>query len=256
MGSVHSIRYTVHRLHPALSNVLDHLEGTQRGEEIATGLTEVLANVQRAPALDHAAALRAHLWLLERANDGLPLTQAGYLRPADVKDLAALMPEVRPWSFPVTREVAVPPVLHFRSYLQDVKLLRKYKGKLLATRLGRTLAHDPVGLWRHLADTLVLDDGGFARDASVVILASTAMRPRAQLDHAALAGTLDEIGWQHRDGSPVDRWQVSAVTNDLWPALGNVGDAASTRMSERLASPEAVRLICDALYTEVPAPAG
>jgi hypothetical protein len=254
-----ALRRAVHRLHPALSDVLDRLEHSPLGAALTDRLTDVLTRTMLEPPVDHRDALAPHLWVLERAGDGgLPLTAAGYLKPADVKALAALLPEMHHWTFPINREVDSHPVLYFRSYLQGIGLLRKYKGALLSTRLGKQLATDPAALWQHLADALLplhpgFDSGemSFETDAAVLVLAHMATQGETRLETQVIARTLDALGWQHRDGSAVMAREVWPVANEKWLAVGNVGQPRSARMSERVPSAAGIRLICDALFTDV-----
>lgn len=85
-------RRIVSRLHPALTEVLNALDGTPIGREFRERAVQVSTSKALSEPVDHAAALIAHRWLLERAGGGgIPLTAAGYLKPADVKALAAVM---------------------------------------------------------------------------------------------------------------------------------------------------------------------
>lgn len=250
-----TIRRAAHRLHPALTDVLNRLDGSPLGRALTDRLTEMLTNAMLEPPVDPRAELGAHLWVLERAVDGeLPLTSAGYLKPADVQGLAAVMPEMHNWIFPINREINSHPVLYFRSYLQGIGLLRKYKGSLLATRLGKQLAADPAALWQHLADTLVPAGEGFEVDAAILVLGHAATQTGERIELQVIARTLDELGWQHQDGSAVSQRDIWPVANEVWNAVGNVGQPRDGRMSDRVPSPAAARLICDALFTEVPLP--
>ncbi|MFT3833173.1 MAG: hypothetical protein QM711_07605 [Micropruina sp.] len=86
-------------LNPVLTDVLNTLgEKTPLGQAFKDRAVEVsMAKVLGDP-VDHAEALVAYRHLLEQADgDGLPLTAAGYLRPADVQTLAAVMPTMRDW---------------------------------------------------------------------------------------------------------------------------------------------------------------
>jgi hypothetical protein len=84
------------RLHPALTEMLNGLADTELGDEYRQKAVAVSTHLLTAPPIDRLAALAPHRWLLERARrDGLPLTTAGYLKPADARELAALLPEMR-----------------------------------------------------------------------------------------------------------------------------------------------------------------
>jgi len=239
------------RLHPALTDVLNALEGTPLGQAFEDRAVEVSTSKVFSDPLDRAAALAAHRWMLEHADgDGLPLTAAGYLKPADVKALAAVLPTMRDWIFTVSREIDAHPVLSFRVHLKAIGLLRKYKGALRLTKAGREGLTDATVLWRRLADALVPAEAGFSADASVVILVHAATAEE-EIDVEAIAETLTMLGWSHRDGSPVSRGEVYDVWDDLWSAVGNVGERAGDRRSDRTLSVAARLLVHDALFDEV-----
>lgn len=243
-----------HRLHPVLTWVLNGLEGTPLKQPLTDRLTELLAQTALEPAPDYRRALHAHLWMLDRAaGESLTLTAAGYLAPAHVKALAAELPEMADWQFSMTREVDVYPVLAFREHLLSAGLLRRYKGKLLPTRPGTAAFQNPELLWEHLADRLVPSGDDFTTAATVLVLAHWSTHREGHLDGTAIARALTELGWQHRDGSPVDPREVWPVANATWAVIGNVGQPRAPRSLDRIPSPEARLLIRDALFTPVSA---
>ncbi|MCW4459954.1 hypothetical protein [Microbacterium sp. MPKO10] len=249
-GSVRHRRVTW-RLHPVLTDVLNTLDGTTVGSAFRDRAVEISTLKVMSDPVDYGSALTAYRWLLEWADgDGLPLTASGYLKPADVRALAEVMPTMQYWIFKVTREIDVHPVLSFREYLKEIGLLRKYKGTLRLSRAARALLGDPAGLWRYLADTLVPDEPQFDADASVVVLVHMATTD-GDIDVNAVARTLTELGWAHRDGSGIGSGEVYEVWNDLWDVLGNVGVRSSARHRDRVLSPEARILINEALFAEV-----
>ena len=62
------------------------------------------------------------------------------------------------WSDPImgkgNREANAVPVRELREHLMDWKLLRKYKGRLLLTPLGKRGLERPAELWRHLVESV------------------------------------------------------------------------------------------------------
>ena len=244
-------RRLTQRLHPALSDVLSRLEGTGIGRAFTDRAVEVSTLTAFGDPIDHAAGLAVHRWVLERADgDGLPLTASGYLKPVDVRALAAMMPTMRDWPFSMAREIDVRPVLDFREYLKAIGLLRKYKASLRLTKAGRTGLADPDALWRQLADTLVLSGSDFDVHASIVVLVHMATTDE-RIDVDAVAKTMTALGWSHSDGTAVDGIEVYPVWNDLWTALGNSGDSAAAHFSHRKLGPSARVLIHDALFHEI-----
>lgn len=174
---------------------------------------EISASTTLSDPINHAAALAPYLWLLTRADgDGLPLTAAGYLKPADVRALAEVLPTMCDWPFPMAREINVRPVWAFREHLMAVGLLRKYKGTLRLSRMGRVVLADPSALWRHLANILVIPGPGFESDASVVVLVHAATTEGA-IDMDTIARTVTELGWSHDGGDAIESLEMYPV----WP---------------------------------------
>lgn len=248
------------RLDPRLTDVLNDLEGSPVGQAFKDRAVELASSAAFAGPVDYRATLRPHLWLLERAaSGGLPLTAAGYLKPAHVREFAAVLPTMRDWIFPMAREVDVRPVFHFREYLKLIGLLRKYKGTLRATTAGKRGVADAATLWDHLAATLVPTASAFAESAGVVVLIHMATT-EGWIDVDVVARTMTQLGWSRADGSPVVRDDVYPIWNYLWVALGNVGDVGAEDASapdagslpfDRHLSRDAVALIRTALFTEV-----
>ena len=100
------------------------------------------------------AAASAVGWLLNRVGEhGIRLTAAGYLPP---KVVTAAMDELGwrdMWIGSCTREDTTAPVFELRETVQQLKLVRKYRGRLLLTKTGAALRDDPEALRRHLAQS-------------------------------------------------------------------------------------------------------
>lgn len=240
------------KLHPVLTDILNTLGETPLGQAFKDRSVEVSMLKVLGDPVDHASALAAYRYLLERADgDGLPLTAAGYLKPADVQALAAVMPTMRDWIHKMAREIDAHPVLHFREYVKSIGLLRKYKASLRLTRLGRIALNDQTVLWEHLADTLAPDEQCFHADTTVVVLVHMATT-EGRIDVGAVAQTLTALGWSHRDGSPVSQGEVYEVWNDLWNVLGNIGASEASHRADRMLSHAARIIVHEALFAEVP----
>ena len=239
-------------LHSVLTDILNTLGETPLGQAFKDRAVDVSMLKVLGDPVDHASALAAYRYLLERADgDGLPLTAAGYLKPADVQALAAVMPMMRDWIHKMAREIDAHPVLHFREYVKSIGLLRKYKASLRLTRLGRIALNDQTVLWEHLADTLAPAEQSFHADTTVVVLVHMATT-EGRIDVGTVAQTLTALGWSHRDGSPVSQGEVYEVWNDLWDVLGNIGASEGSHRSDRMMSHAARVMAHEALFTQVP----
>ncbi|MCX6406294.1 MAG: hypothetical protein NTV28_05180 [Propionibacteriales bacterium] len=212
-----------------LSNVVPHVGPSPTGR----ALVEALAPTQ---------------WLLDRAATGdLRLTQAGYLKPDVVRELARLLPSMDDWMFGVHREVDVHPVHAFRLWMmRTAGLLRKHKETLLLTRTGKALVDDPVALWQHLADTLVSSKADFDSDATVVTLIHLADDPAHTKMHL-VAETMTALGWRFQGGLPITADDVWPVLRTTWALLENVGRGGSRRVRGSVLSGPALCLLRDAL---------
>ena len=166
--------------------------------------------------------------------------------------MAEVVPTMQDWLWPVSREVDVHPLRHFRASMQSAGLLRKYKGTLLLTKLGRQLRQDPVRLWTHLRDRLVPADPPFDETACLVLLLRAATTPAGRLHIGAIAETMGLLGWAHSGGQPVTEGDVWPVWNDLWVSLGNVGPGTAGQVADRTLSEAALSLVRDALLDEAP----
>ena len=160
-----------------------------------------------------ARTVRPFTVLLDIIGDGVKLTAAGYLPPAVVQTIFDELDMGAEWIGKGNREDLTVPVLQLRETAQQLKLLRKYKGRLVPTARGRDLAGDPVGLWWHLAGALPV--GG--RDvtdpewqAGVLLLALMAA---GSTDNAevTIATLLTGLGWTVGDGQPIDRRTVTGL---------------------------------------------
>ncbi|MGN6781529.1 MAG: hypothetical protein ACTHJH_08510 [Marmoricola sp.] len=245
------VEYVRYRIDPRLAEILGRLHGTPIGQALADRLT-LLADVagDSPTGAACAGALRAHQWLLDRAADyGLALTSAGYLKPADLKALAAEMPAMSDWIFSLTREVHAQPVLRFRQHVTRTGLLRKYKGALVVTKAGAQVHKDPSLLWTYLAEHLVPTRPAFDEFAWILIRLHFATNDGERVDTEELASVLGTLGWAHDSGKPVLASDVQWVVNDAWAALANVG-ASVSELWHRRPSPEATALVRDALLTK------
>jgi hypothetical protein len=249
-----AIRHFSTRIDSRLGGILADLEGTLVGAAFKDRALSLATSTLLDDAIDRRAALRTQLWMLEWVGtDGLTLTAAGYVKPADVRAIAEVLPLMRDWIFRVTTEIHTQPVLYFREYLASAGLLRKYKGTLRVTQKGRSGLRDPDFLWTHLASTLIPSRTGFVRDASVVVLVHMGTT-EGRIDVNEIASTMTTLGWARSSRSPIDQYDLHPVWNGLWSALGNVGERVEVEhySRDRRLSPAAVAMIREALFTDSP----
>jgi hypothetical protein len=187
------------------------------------------AELDRTGPVDPATAARMvwpYSWLLDRVgDDGIKLTDAGHLPPAEV---AAVIDELNLAAEGITRvsrENQARPALQLRESAQATGLVCRDRGRLVRTAMGAALRQDPVALWWHLAEQLPLRSAAVSEvQPGLILLACVAAQ------HTG-AGTLDDtiaamltaIGWTNGDGSPLTGAEAAAATSGTHAALRRLG---------------------------------
>ncbi|UJL31001.1 plasmid pRiA4b ORF-3 family protein [Mycolicibacterium vanbaalenii] len=235
------------KVDPRLVDLVQRLAYTAHGDSLsqaALALTEKHTPLEAADLIGH---LRGFQWFLDRAADGgIPLTGAGYLKPADVMEASKVVPVMADWIGVKNHEAHCYPLLQFREMLEDVGLLRKNKGQLLLTRAGQSAQRDVKALWEQLASRLNPKLGDeFHVQAGLVMLAYAAASPDAQLPLNTIAAILTELGWRHADGTPVTGSALRHLP--AYEVLINVTDQPVTWRRRDLISPVAAALARRAL---------
>ena len=228
-----------------LVDLVHRLESTPIGAGLAARLTRLVSEPVTVEAAE--TSLQAHRWFLDRASDGgIPLTSAGYLKPADVVAASEIVPAMGDWIGTNNREVHCAPLLDFRQSLQSLGLLRKYKGALLLTRAGAAARRDATTLWHHLAERLLPAAGDtFEGQAGLLLLAYAGSNEDAELPLGEIAAALTELGWRHQDGAPVQGYDLYRMP--AYDALINVSDRLRTWAQRHRISPAASALARAAL---------
>jgi hypothetical protein len=183
--------------------------------------------------------VRPYRWFLDRVGtQGLKLTSAGYLPPADVEAASAELGLADEWYGKFNREAQTLPVLELRESAMRLGLLRRYRGMLVATPRGRELRGDPAGLWWHLARQLPYPKLPRPEThASILLLAAVAMGPKAAPDPLEyVARMMWEAGWQGSDDTPLTKWDARDAALDTHIALIRLG--ALSRNWHKLQDPE------------------
>jgi hypothetical protein len=168
------------------------------------------------------AALGPVLWLLDRAADGIALTQTGALNRALVREVAERWPSW--WAADLfgapSREDDVPLLTELHDLLRRVRLLRRTGKRLTTTARGRALAADPPALLRELTRPLIAGDTfeaacGELAVALIVVGAVVDYTPRLAEE---VRPAIVAAGWQ-AGGEPPAREHVSwAIADFLRPA--------------------------------------
>jgi hypothetical protein len=216
---------STHELTGPLREVLDAIRTTPGQHEFRRLLGRAQLHQPILIDADVAeAAVRPYTWLLNRVgDDGIKLTQAGYLPPVHVAATFNELSLDEVWIGKGNREDQTYPVLHLRESAQRIGLLRKERGRLHATARGRALRGDPVGLWWHLAQRLpVRSNDACAYQASLLYLAALAAGIDDGRDQI-VADLLDAIGWMRGDGIPITAGSVGWATSDVRNTLRRMG---------------------------------
>jgi Plasmid pRiA4b ORF-3-like protein len=229
-----------------LVDLVHRLTYTPYGDD----LTKAALTLAGARPLDTVAVadnLRTYQWFLDRAKDGgIPLTTAGYLKPADVEEASKVVPAMNDWIGKRNREVQCYPLLRFRERVQSLGLLRKHKGTLLLTKAGVAAQRDADRLWEHLAGRLIPKfDEKFEAQATLLMLAFAAASAGSKLPFDKIAALLAELGWRYSDGRPIS--EPSLLQLPVYEVLINMTDQPVTRARRNIVSPAAAALARRAL---------
>jgi len=243
-------------MHPALDDVLSRANpGTRK--ELARLLgwvgehTAYLDDIEGTGLEAHtlAAAVKPFRLLLEIAGtQGIPLTGAGWMKPAVVQKVYDELGMAQEWIGKGNREDMTLPVLKLRESAQHVGLLRKSKGRLLATPAARRVGADDEALWEHLGARALPTRPGFERDASVLWLAgvSTTGDPDGP-SWEQLARWLTARGWRTPEGHGIPTMYLPQATEAVRATISRIAprkrrrpvDSAVTQAFARAA------LLCD-----------
>ena len=163
-----------------------------------------------------------YTWLLNRVgDDGIRLTEAGHLPPAEVSAALHELNVTAPGHG--RRENHVLPVRHLRESAQAMGLLCRQRGQLQLTAEGAELRSCPAALWWHLAERMPLRSAASREvQPGLILLVCVAARCTDALD-TTIARMLSAIGWLNTDGSPVTRAEASQATAGTYAALRWLG---------------------------------
>lgn len=176
-----------------------------------------------------ARMVRPYTWLLGRVGqDGIRLTGAGYLPPAQVEAAVSELGLGAEWIGKGNRESQTLPVLHLRESATAMGLLRKRHGMLLLTSRARALQADPVALWWHLAERMPPASRDQCEIQAGLILLSVIAAGAEDDPDTVAARLLGDIGWVNANGTDLDRlaaartcWSTRTVLRRLSALTGD-----------------------------------
>jgi hypothetical protein len=167
-----------------------------------------------------------YLWVTRRIGlDGLPLTAAGWLSPAVVRDAMTELGWAKDWIGKANREDQTLPVLQLRESAQRLGLIRKIKGKLVLTSAAKRLLDDPAGLWLFLARSIAhRHRHDSERDATLLLLLEVAAGKRSDwVDYLeAVAFGLEALGWRSHTRAGLEPEAVQALLVNAHEVLLNL----------------------------------
>ena len=188
------LRRIPHQSAPHLFSLLEHAHLTDRLGDIKETQDKATLHLR---------------WFLQRiGSDGITLTQAGYLPPAVVAEMRQTLPGFDDWPATSNRESDQRPIHLLREYAKTLGLVRKYKGKLVRTNLGTSMANDRFRLWCHLIDRLPLGSEQIEREAGYLVLFTLAAGTSSDERRDVVAEGLAALGWQTSDGTIVGREEL------------------------------------------------
>jgi hypothetical protein len=229
-----------------LIQIFDRLAHGPLADDLHRRAVLLLAEPERPQPQLLKASFAAFSWFLDRAaEDDIPLTAAGYLRPVDVTAVVQTVPTMDGWIGKANRESDATPVLHCRQLLQSLGLLQKRKGVLRLTRAGAAAQQAPGELWNRLADKLVPSDSGFDTDATLLLLTYAASSADAELPLDDIAAALTTLGWRTEAGRPVERQDLYWI--GALEVLRNVSSEPTDWVDGWRVSPVAAKLARAAL---------
>jgi hypothetical protein len=181
--------------------------------------------------------VRPYTWLLDRVgDDGVKLTSAGYLPPAQVEAAVAELALGEEWIGKGNRESQTLPVLHLRESATAMGLLRKRNGMLLLTSRARAVRTDSSALWWHLAQRMPPASRDHCEtQAGLILLTVIAARAEGDRD-VAVARLLNAIGWVTDNGTDLDRRAAGQACWDTKTALRRLGALTGNWRSEALST--------------------
>lgn len=170
---------------------------------------------------DLAGAVGPWLLMLDLAQgSGIPLTAAGWMKPAVVLEIASRTGVTDDWIGKANREDLTPPIADLRSTAMEAGLLRKYKGRLVQTKLGSSVRTDPDLLATALSEGTLRGKAKPAESgARILLLLHVAAGMSEDEATAATVDWMTNLGWSGADGRPISHYDVWQLTRPVMTML-------------------------------------
>lgn len=123
------------------------------GQRSSPGSPAHLPELQEPEALAITESIR---WFLDFVGEGRPLTQAGYLKPADVREIAKHIEAEKYWIGKMNRESETVPVLLLREVMAHFRLIHETPSRVFLSPIGEQYRDQPLALAKYLAAALPL----------------------------------------------------------------------------------------------------
>ncbi|WP_134772962.1 plasmid pRiA4b ORF-3 family protein [Ornithinimicrobium flavum] len=168
---------------------------------------------------DLAEIARPYRFMVELAGqDGIPLTSAGWMKPAFVERIYHELGLADDWIGKGNREDLTAPVADLRSTCQELGLLRRYKGRLVRTPLARGLSTDEEYV-DAVAGRLLRHRNTWVEVAGALLALLTAAEGGPSREHdGTIARILTDCGLRTTPGG-VDRRHVAEWVRPVSAAL-------------------------------------
>ncbi len=178
--------------------------------------------------VEAARLTKTYRILLDLIGGGVPLTAAGYLKPALVEQIAERTGIGAWWIGKANREDQTYPVADLRSTARALGLVSVRKGRLAPTVAARRCGQDPQALWRHIVGRLPLGTKDAERQAGWMALAVVGSGTPPEEWRSEISELLYDLGW--RNGH--DRSSSPPANSDTLTVLSLLAGAARARWGE------------------------
>ena len=220
-----------------VSAPLHHLAGKlgDQGQRVLLELVSAANLAAPAPSLaDISMAMRPFSFLLDLVGaDGVPLTAAGYLKPAVAEEIFTTLGMDKHWIGKGNREDLTQPIRHLRLAAHGLGLIRNLKGRLVLTPAGRQVRGDPTSLWKHVASALPLGRHQVQQDAGAIALLCVAGEEEGRRVFGQYAADLLGLaGWRFKSGEPVGESDAFESARSTWEVVWSVDPGVRRRREE------------------------